>query len=147
MPGFTGTLKLTIIEAIELKPTEYSTRHGNVVSKSLDPYVSIDVDDIHIDRTSTKQKNFHPIWNENFCTEVHNAQSLLLTVFHDAAIPPDDFVANCSIIIDDIHNDRRNKDTNDFWVSRFQFVSLCILEHKKKQINKDNIFFALFIFW
>ncbi|XP_053201503.1 calcium-independent protein kinase C-like [Panonychus citri] len=116
MPGFTGTLKLTIIEAIELKPTEYSTRHGNVVSKSLDPYVSIDVDDIHIDRTSTKQKNFHPIWNENFCTEVHNAQSLLLTVFHDAAIPPDDFVANCSIIIDDILNDGRNKDTNDFWI-------------------------------
>lgn len=41
--------------------------------------------------------------------------SLGITVFHDAAIPPDDFVANCTIPLDDIMH--RDKDATDFWVS------------------------------
>jgi novel protein kinase C epsilon type len=37
-----------------------------------------------------------------------------LTVFHDAAIPPDDFVANCNIPFEElVHRDR---DSADFWV-------------------------------
>ena len=124
MPGFTGTFKLIVIEATDLRPTEYSTRHGvNVMSKSLDPYVSIDVDDIHIDRSTTKQRNFNPIWNEHFSSEVHNAQCLLLTVFHDAAIPPDDFVANCTITFDDLLTGCQ-KGRNDFWVSKLLSFSM-----------------------
>lgn len=41
--------------------------------------------------------------------------SLGITVFHDAAIPPDDFVANCTIPFDDLMH--RDKDASDFWVS------------------------------
>ena len=122
MSQFTGTIKLTLIEAKDLKPTNLSTRHGNVITKALDPYVSIDVDDIHINRSTTKQKTCQPCWNEQFYTEVYNAQSLLLTVFHNAALPPDDFVANCTIIFDDLVN-RKNKNDQDFWVSSKFFLS------------------------
>lgn len=115
MSGFTGTVKLNLIEASDLKPTEFSTRHANVVTKSLDPYVSIDVDELPIYRSSTKQRNFNPSWNEQFTIEVHNAQCLTLTVFHDAAIGNDDFVANCTITFDDIINGRQ-KGRSDFWV-------------------------------
>ncbi|XP_023215923.1 calcium-independent protein kinase C-like isoform X4 [Centruroides sculpturatus] len=122
MPNFTGTVKLKICEAVDLRPTEFSTRHANVVGKQqqmlIDPYVSIDVDEIHIDRSSTKQKTSKPIWNEYFTSEVHNAQLLGLTVFHDAAIPPDDFVANCTISFDELVNSAKETGNAeaDIWI-------------------------------
>lgn len=54
------------------------------------------------------------MWNETFIHEVHNAKILCLTVFHDAAIPPDDFVANCNIPFEDLAH--REKEQQDFWV-------------------------------
>lgn len=35
-------------------------------------------------------------------------------MFHDAAIPPDDFVANCTIAFEDLAH--RDKEQQDFWV-------------------------------
>ena len=84
----------------------------------IDPYVNIAVDDISIDRSSTKQRTFKPLWNECFVCDVKDAQNLLLTVFHDATIPPDDFVANCSIAFDDLMADVSSDGTHEstFWV-------------------------------
>ncbi|KAG1666810.1 Protein kinase C [Nymphon striatum] len=111
MTGFTGNLKLKICEAQELKPTEFATRH-NVVGK-IDPYVSIDIDDIHINQSTTKQKTFKPVWNEHFVANVNNATNLSLTVFHDAAIPPDIFVANCSVSFEELAG--RDNGLSDIW--------------------------------
>lgn len=52
------------------------------------------------------------MWNETFESEVHNCTSLGLTVFHDAAIPPDDFIANVKIPIEDIISTEHS----DIWV-------------------------------
>ncbi|XP_044728006.1 protein kinase C isoform X2 [Chrysoperla carnea] len=113
---FTGTVRVKICEACGLRPTDFQTRHNMTFGKPdvIDPYVSIDVDENHLDRSSTKPKTFDPIWNECFVHEVQNGVTLGLTVFHDAAIPPDDFVANCSIPFEDLLN--RDKDAADFWV-------------------------------
>jgi novel protein kinase C epsilon type len=48
---FTGTLRVKICEACGLRPTDFQTRHafgklGN--DQSIDPYVSIDVDEKYI---------------------------------------------------------------------------------------------------
>lgn len=67
------------------------------------------------DRSTTKAKTFDPSWNEYFIHEVTNAKNIGLTVFHDAAIPPDDFVANCTIPFEDLAH--RDKEQQDFWVS------------------------------
>ena len=67
------------------------------------------------DRSTTKAKTFDPAWNEYFIHEVTNAKNIGLTVFHDAAIPPDDFVANCTIPFEDLAH--RDKEQQDFWVS------------------------------
>ena len=67
------------------------------------------------DRSTTKGKTFDPCWNEIFIHEVNNAKNIGLTVFHDAAIPPDDFVANCTIPFEDLAH--RDKEQQDFWVS------------------------------
>uniref|UniRef100_A0A1B6L1S0 Protein kinase C n=1 Tax=Graphocephala atropunctata TaxID=36148 RepID=A0A1B6L1S0_9HEMI len=116
---FSGTVRVKICEACGLRPTDFQKRHnmmtfGKPEDQPIDPYVSIDVDENHLDRSTTKPKTFDPVWNENFSHEVQNAESLQLTVFHDAAIPPDDFVANCSIPFEELL--QKDKDSNDFWV-------------------------------
>lgn len=79
----------------------------------IDPYVKVDVDDISVHRTQTKPKTARPIWNEEFSTEVHSGQNIGFTIFHDAAIPPDEFVANCTVAFEDIVE----RKSNDFWVN------------------------------
>ncbi|RVE52356.1 hypothetical protein evm_002994 [Chilo suppressalis] len=115
---FSGTVRLRVCEATGLRPTDFQKRHNMTFGKPddqpIDPYVSIDADEHHLDRSSTKPKTFDPVWNETFTHEVHNVTSLGITVFHDAAIPPDDFVANCTIPFEDLMH--RDKDALDFWV-------------------------------
>lgn len=118
---FTGTIRVKICEASGLRPTDFQTRHklSKPDDQPIDPYISIDIDDNHLDRSTTKPKTFDPIWNEYFVHDVVNASTLCFTVFHDAAIPPDDFVANCNISIEDLMS--REKDAGDFWVSILYF--------------------------
>ncbi|XP_024085273.1 protein kinase C [Cimex lectularius] len=116
---FSGTVRVKICEASGLRPTDFQKRHnmmtfGKLEDQPIDPYVSIDVDENHLDRSTTKPKTFDPVWNESFVHDVQNADNLGLTVFHDAAIPPDDFVANCSIPFQDLL--QRDTDSTDFWV-------------------------------
>lgn len=115
---FTGTLKIRLCEACGLRPTDYQKRHnvifGKLDDQPIDPYVTIDVDEQHLERSTTKQKTFDPVWNESFVHEVHSAAKLELTVFHDAAIPPDDFVANCTINFEDLL--QKVEESPDFWV-------------------------------
>ncbi|XP_061721780.1 protein kinase C isoform X2 [Cydia pomonella] len=115
---FSGTVRVKVCEATGLRPTDFQKRHNMTFGKPddqpIDPYVSIDADEHHLDRSTTKPKTFDPVWNETFIHEVQNVASLGITVFHDAAIPPDDFVANCTIPFEDLTH--RDKDATDFWV-------------------------------
>lgn len=114
---FTGTVKIKIREALDLKATNFATRHQVGSTKTLqaiDPYLSIDIDDVPVARSTTKAKSSHPKWNEDFTTEVKNGQCIGLTVFHDAAIPPDEFIANCTIAFGDLSS----KLASDIWVCK-----------------------------
>ena len=119
MDFYKGTMKLTICEAMDLRPTDCATRHqvGPVLTKilqTIDPYVTVDVDDVPVARTQTKQKTSRPAWFEDFSVEVTNGQELGFTVFHDAAIPPDVFVANCTLAFSDVPE--RTQNMTDLWV-------------------------------
>jgi len=83
----------------------------NVV-KVFDPYVAVDIDEIQVARTQTRQKTLSPVWNEEMNAKVHSGENINFTVFHDAAIPPDEFVANCKVPFEDIVGEK----TSDFWV-------------------------------
>ncbi|KAH8859041.1 Calcium-independent protein kinase C [Schistosoma japonicum] len=114
MEYFSGTLNIRIFEAAELKPTACATRHAvgpaAKLYEFLDPYVTIDVDDIAIGKSSTKSRTNVPQWNEDICAEVSYAQQLTFTVYHDAAIPPDDFVAIVELAI------RNVRSGEDMWL-------------------------------
>lgn len=110
---FTGTVKIEICEAVGLRATDKQRKFWQD-EPILDPYVQLDVDENHLDRSSTKPKTFDPVWNECFTHEVQDAVMLGLTVFHDAALPPDYFVANCSIPFEELVS--RNDKTADLWV-------------------------------
>ncbi|KAK2580133.1 hypothetical protein KPH14_012410 [Odynerus spinipes] len=106
-------MKIEICEAVGLRATDKQRKFWQD-EPILDPYVQLDVDENHLDRSSTKPKTFDPVWNESFTHEVQDAVTLGLTVFHDAALPPDYFVANCSIPFEELVS--RNDKTADFWV-------------------------------
>jgi len=121
---FTGTLRLKIVEASDLKPTQISMRHS--ISKSqgmlIDPFVNIAVDESTTAKTTAKSRTFKPVWNEAFDISLLDAKNLQLTVFHKSAFPNDEFVANCSISFDELlQNDDANSEA-DLWVC---FVTLC----------------------
>lgn len=120
MVVFNGSIKIRVVEAKDLQPTEWSTRLSSLVggpqkpgvTSILDPYVNVDVDEYHVGQTATKPKTSAPKWDEMFESEVHNGQQIGFTIFHDCAIPPDDFIANCRISFDDLSE----KQYYDFWV-------------------------------
>ncbi|XP_075899163.1 protein kinase C epsilon type-like [Nelusetta ayraudi] len=104
---FNGQLKIKICEALELKPTAWSLRHAvgpKTQSFLLDTYIALNVDDSRVGQTCTRQKTNSPAWNDEFTTEVHDGRKIELSVFHDAPIGYDDFVANCTIQFEDILN-------------------------------------------
>lgn len=113
---FTGTIKIEICEAMGLRATDKQRKFWQD-EPILDPYVQLDVDENHLYRSSTKPKTFDPVWNECFIHEVQEAVTLGFTVFHDSALPPDYFVANCSIPFEELVS--RNGKTTDFWVGYF----------------------------
>lgn len=49
-----------------------------------------------------------------------NARNINLTVFHDAALPPDDFVANCIIPFEDLMQSESS--VPDLWVSNSVYI-------------------------
>lgn len=118
MVVFNGQLKIKICEALELKPTAWSLRHAvgpKNQSFLLDTYIALNVDNCRVGQTTTKQKTNNPTWNDEFTTEVHDGHKIELSVFHDAPIGYDDFVANCTIQFEDILNNG-SKHFED-WVS------------------------------
>lgn len=115
---FNGQLKIKICEALELKPTAWSLRHAvgpKTQSFLLDTYIALNVDDSRVGQTCTRQKTNSPAWNDEFTTEVHDGRKIELSVFHDAPIGYDDFVANCTIQFEDILNNGSKHFEN--WVS------------------------------
>ncbi|XP_072311633.1 protein kinase C epsilon type isoform X2 [Eucyclogobius newberryi] len=104
MPVFNGLLKVKVCEAVDLKPTPWALRHavGKSGSFLLDPYLALNLDQTRLGQTATRTKTNSPAWHQEFCTEVREGRSLELSVFHDAPIGYDDFVANCTIQLEDL---------------------------------------------
>ncbi|CAF0978200.1 unnamed protein product [Rotaria magnacalcarata] len=104
---------LKIIEADSLRATQHSTRYfpQNPSTIFVSPYVSIDIDDLPLGRTHTKEKTTTPSYNEEFSSDVFSGQQLHFTIFHDAALPPDEFVADCTIKFEKIHDKK-----SDLWI-------------------------------
>ena len=125
MPVFSGLLKVRVCEAVDLKPTPWALRHavGKSGSFLLDPYLALNLDQTRLGQTATRTKTNSPAWHQEFCTEVREGRSLELSVFHDAPIGYDDFVANCTIQLEDLlQNGTRHYED---WVCA-RCVSVCV---------------------
>ncbi|CAJ0582778.1 unnamed protein product, partial [Mesorhabditis spiculigera] len=111
---YSGSIKIRVIEARGLRPTEWSKRFSTQSeSQGIDAYVNVDWDEYHIGRTNVRSKTCAPAWNEEFPTaEVHSGRAVGFTIFHNCVMPPDDFVANCRVQFDQL----KAEALNDFWV-------------------------------
>lgn len=138
---FSGKLQIKICEACGLRPTDFQKRHNLTFGKPddqlIDPYVSIDVDENHFARSTTRSKTFDPVWNEQFSHDVTEAKNINLTVFHDAALPPDDFVANCTIPFEDILHDESS--VPDLWVNLEPQGKIHIVVELKKKSDSSKV--------
>ena len=83
---FNGTAKIRVVEARELRPTEWSKRlvllsqnyqrhilpfyrfnHSeDPDSQMVDAYVNVDCDEYHIGKTVTRPRTKCPVWNEDY---------------------------------------------------------------------------------
>lgn len=134
MVVFNGQLKIKICEALDLKPTAWSLRHAvgpKTQTFLLDTYIALNVDDSRVGQTSTKQKTNSPTWNDEFTTEVIDGRRIELSVFHDAPIGYDDFVANCIIQFEDILHSGSKHYKN--WVSLTHKCPLQPCTHKSNR--------------
>ncbi|VDO31834.1 unnamed protein product [Haemonchus placei] len=110
---FTGTLRVRVLEARGLRPTEWSRRFNQNETAAIDAYVNVDWDEYHVGKTLVRPKTNEPRWNEEFvANDVHSGRAIGFTVFHNCVMPPDDFVANTRIPFDDL----KIGSTNDIWV-------------------------------
>ncbi|KAE9553124.1 hypothetical protein FO519_003677 [Halicephalobus sp. NKZ332] len=68
MTVFNGIVKIRVVEARDLRPTEWSKRFNNSDSQTplLDTYVNVDCDEVHVGQTVTKPKTSTPVWNEDY---------------------------------------------------------------------------------
>jgi novel protein kinase C epsilon type len=113
---FNGTAKIKVIEAESLKATDYSMRIFSNSAFMISPYIHLDIDDVSIGRTVTKHRNQNPSFNEEFNSDIHSGQMFNVTVFHDSALPPDEFVANCSISLHEIKKRMDQEPLHSFWL-------------------------------
>lgn len=136
---FTGTIRIKLCEASGLRPTDLQTRLKNMSflkpeDPLLDAYVSIDVDDNILLRSATIPKTYDPVWNEYFTQDVHKANRLGLTVFHDAVIE-DLFVANCKLSFSELIQ-REISEDQEFWVcTGFSILSILKFRYLKIYVN------------
>ena len=107
--GLTCDYKVTVCAAKDLQQTKFMSRHDGVFDEKkdkaksdVDPYVMIgknttvhfheilftfqsepDVDEVFVERTTTKSKVRDPEWNETFSTDLlRSAEEIGFTVFH-----------------------------------------------------------------
>ncbi len=109
--GFTGVMKLSVLEADGLEETSVRSVTHNKVN-SIDPYLQVNVDDKKLLKTKEKKDTFSPKWDEIFSHNLVNAHVMSLTLFHSALLGEDPFVANSSIHFQDILDEKQQ----DLWI-------------------------------
>eukprot|EP00794_Sanderia_malayensis_P020248 gene20248-22231_t len=102
MAGFSGVMKLRVIEALELESGHVRLPFGTGKLTTIDPCLQVNIDDENIAKTVAKSRTFSPFWNEEFTATLHNARNLNMTVFHNAVVGPDLFVANINVPLQEI---------------------------------------------
>lgn len=86
---------------------------GGLFLTSIDPLLVVAVDQFPFGRTTHKPKTFSPVWREEMTSFVQDAQHVEFTIFHKATVPPDRFIANVKVGLDELCG----AGSDDLWVS------------------------------
>ncbi|PAV61198.1 hypothetical protein WR25_06836 isoform B [Diploscapter pachys] len=110
---FSGTVRVRVVEARALRPTEWSRRFSQNETAALDCYVNVDINEMAIGKTTVRPKTVEPKWNEEFtASDVDAGRVVGFTIFHSCVMPPDDFVANTKVAFEEL----KIGQINDIWV-------------------------------
>lgn len=128
MVGFTGSLKLRIFEAKELKPAAKS--HWGVKLSVINPYLLVKVDDVQIYQTSSGTKTSTPVWNASCDANIENGHKLEFTVFHNSVMPPDPFIANSSVLFEEV----MKTGLSEFWVKLTRILDPLVYDFRAEDL-------------
>jgi len=97
---FSGKICIKVVSAENLPDTVESKFTANNSSPQLNPYVNIQIDELDAAKVFPQKSTLNPVWNHE-CRDiaVDFGETISFTVYHDAVVKPDDFIANCSIPI------------------------------------------------
>ena len=112
MEGFTGVVKLKIIEAMDLEQVAVRSQVVTSMLTNIEPYIRISVDDEVVAKTTTKAKGAPMIWNEDFSESLQNAKSMTIMIFHSTYVGEGTFVAEQKLSLSDIMDEEQP----DLWV-------------------------------
>lgn len=109
---FTGSVKLKVLEVTDLKSRKHGTLADPGRVTSIEPCVTVHVDNVLIAQTTSKPKTSTPVWNEEFESYIENGETLEITVYHNAFVRPEAFVLKSSVPLEEIIA----SGTTDLWV-------------------------------
>lgn len=113
--GFTGVMKLKVLEASELEETNVRSQLVTTLNvSSIDPYLQVNIDDAKVVKTTSKRGTCSPVWQEDFTANLVDAHVMSLTIFHSSILGEDPFVANSSVPLKEIIEGEQP----DLWVSK-----------------------------
>ena len=99
---FTGSVKLKVLEVTDLKSHKHATLADLGGVTSIEPCVSVHVDNVLIAQTNSKPKTSTPVWNEEFESDIENRGNLEITVYHNAFVRPEALALKSSVPLEEI---------------------------------------------
>ncbi|XP_065183412.1 protein kinase C-like [Sycon ciliatum] len=109
--SYTGVLKISALEASDLP--EKIPLPGGIVLTTIDPFLVVAVDENPFGETKARTRTFAPLWREDMESFVQDATKVEFTVFHKKTVPPDAFVANTVVDLEEL----LAAPTDDVWVT------------------------------
>eukprot|EP00092_Neocalanus_flemingeri_P021150 GFUD01022924.1.p1 GENE.GFUD01022924.1~~GFUD01022924.1.p1 ORF type:complete len:664 (+),score=141.22 GFUD01022924.1:113-2104(+) len=112
---FCGKIFIKVVSAESLPDTVESKFTSNKDVPQLNPYVNIQIDEIDVAKvgigTSAQKHTLNPTWN-HVCDEIYVdfGEMISFTVYHNAVVKPDDFIANCNIPISSLLEAKEQKE-------------------------------------
>ncbi|KAJ3060524.1 hypothetical protein HK102_009461 [Quaeritorhiza haematococci] len=107
-----GILKVTVVEAKNLKDEETLGRN--------DPYVELSVDKKHVQKTSVKQNTNTPVWNETLTLAINEGDNALNVKVLDKDTLDSDKIGEATVPLGDVFT----KGNVDTWVKLPKLMGL-----------------------
>eukprot|EP01111_Echinosteliopsis_oligospora_P014654 TRINITY_DN5561_c0_g1_i1.p1 TRINITY_DN5561_c0_g1~~TRINITY_DN5561_c0_g1_i1.p1 ORF type:complete len:1451 (+),score=491.58 TRINITY_DN5561_c0_g1_i1:45-4355(+) len=122
-PRVMGNVDITIVNGRNLPKMDLMGNTGNILEGTSDPYCKIYCGG-KLTKTSTKESNLNPDWNETFTMPVkHAGEEVVIDMYDKDAIGKDEFMGQVIIPLAHVINSEAKKIDNNYPLKPKKFAS------------------------